>query len=63
MLIARLGLIDLGAILPGMPPPSVFEQWQKMTDAADIGLSGVSPSVFGAAGIEVSGIIIAISTV
>jgi hypothetical protein len=46
-----------------MPPPAAFEQWQNMTDEADIGLSGVFPSVFGAARIAVGGIIIAINIV
>ena len=63
MLIAGLGLIALGAILPGMPPPSVLEQSQNMTDTADIDLSGVPLSVFGAAGIAIGGIIIALGIV
>jgi hypothetical protein len=63
MLIAGLGLIALGAILPGMPPPSAFDQSQNMTDAANIDFSGVSPIVFGAAGIAIGGVIIAIGIV
>lgn len=46
-----------------MPPPSAFEQSQNMTDAADIDLSGVPPSVFGAVGIAIGGIIAAIGVV
>jgi hypothetical protein len=38
LLLAGLGLIALAAILPGMPPPSAFEESQNMTDAADIDL-------------------------
>jgi hypothetical protein len=48
------------AILPGIPQPSAFEQSQNMTEATDIDLSDVPPSVFGAVGIAIGGIIAAI---
>jgi hypothetical protein len=54
MLIARLGLTALGAIHLGMPPPCVFEQRQNMTDSEDTCLSGVSPRVFSAAGMQLA---------
>jgi len=50
-------VLRLGTILPGIPPPSAFEQSQNMTEATDIDLSGVPPSVFGAVGIAIGGII------
>jgi hypothetical protein len=48
-----------------MQPPSAFEQSQNMTDAADIDLSSVPvpPSVLGALGIAIGGIITAIGVV
>jgi hypothetical protein len=46
-----------------MPPPSAFELSQNMTDAANIDLSGVPPSVFGAVGIAIGGIITALGVV
>jgi hypothetical protein len=46
-----------------MPPPSAFEQSQNMIDATDIDLSDVPPSVFGAVGIAIGGIIAAIGIV
>lgn len=46
-----------------MSLPSAFEQSQNMIDTTDIDLSGVSPSVFGAVGIAIGGIIAAIGIV
>ena len=53
-------VLRLVAILPGIPQPSAFEQSQNMTEATDIDLSDVPPSVFGAVGIAIGGIIAAI---
>jgi ABC-type transporter Mla maintaining outer membrane lipid asymmetry permease subunit MlaE len=63
LLITGLGLIALGTIVPGMPPPSAFEQSQNMTDPADIDLSDVSPSVFEAVVVAIGGIITAVGVV
>jgi hypothetical protein len=63
LLITGLGLIALGTIVPGMPPPSAFEQSQNMTDPADIDLSDVSPRVFEAVVVAIGGIITAVGVV
>ena len=63
LLITGLCLIALGTIVPGMPPPSAFEQSQNMTDPADIDLSDVSPRVFEAVVVAIGGIITAVGVV
>ena len=63
LLITGLCLIALGTIVPGMQPPSAFEQSQNMTDPADIDLSDVSPRVFEAVVVAIGGIITAVGVV
>lgn len=59
MLVAGLALVAAGAIIPTLPP-SVFQQPGDLT-AGDLDLSQVPPSLLGAAGIAIGGIIIAIA--
>ena len=63
LLITGQCLIALGTIVPGMPPPSAFEQSWNMTDPADIDLSDVSPRVFEAVVVAIGGIITAVGVV